>query len=267
MDAFKPMGPIRLYFRYVRVLFRGALGYRGWWMAIPMVLLTCLTDPMEIYVLFSRFGTVGGFGFARVAMVYGWALSAFGMSELLARGLDVFPARIGTGAFDRILLRPRSTFLQAMTLQFHIHRVARVLFGLGLALFGIAAEGVPLTAADIAMLALSYLSGTTVYICVFLLQSAVCFVTIGAVDIAYVFTNGSYQNAKIPPNTLPVWLRRFFTFVMPMFVFCYYPFSAAFGWGDAYYLGWLAAPAALVFLAFSLLMWRLGVRRYSSSGS
>ncbi|NLG23841.1 MAG: hypothetical protein GX558_00685 [Clostridiales bacterium] len=260
------MSGFRLYFRYVRLHMLTSLQYKGWPLQVLMALLYVLTDPIDALIMLDRFGDIAGWTASRILLMYGMAVCAFGLSELFARGFDYFPSLVRDGDFDRILLRPRSTFLQTMALRFHIHRLTRVLGAAGLAALCLAAQKLPLRPVDGAMLLLALGGGTLMYTGVLVISSAVAIFTVQPLDWIYIFTNGSYQAAKMPPEALPPWLRRTFTFVMPMLMFCYYPVAALWG-GVPKWTGFLALPAGAAFLGASGLLWRVAVRHYKSTGS
>ena len=121
------MNEFSLYFRYLRLNFLGGLQYQGWPLQMVGVFFTAIIDPIAVLILFSRFGAVGSWTADRVMLVYGLALTSFGFAELFSRGFDTFPWQIRTGAFDRILLRPRSTFQEVLGVRFQRNRIARVM--------------------------------------------------------------------------------------------------------------------------------------------
>jgi ABC-2 type transport system permease protein len=256
-----------LYFKYLRVNLLSALQYRGWPIDIFNVFFVVFTDPLAVLLLFDRFGRVGDWTLERVMLVYGIAITAFGMAELFSRGFDMFPWLVRTGEFDRVLLRPRCTFLQTMVFRFRLNRVSRAIGGGGMMAWALWKLGVDLTPAAALQLLLALAGGYLTYTGVFIFASAVAFWTVQAPDWIYIFTNGSYQVAKCPPDLLPGWLKDTFIYIVPMLVFCYYPAAAACGWGVPAVLGWLALPAGTVFFALSLAFWEWGVRHYTSTGS
>lgn len=261
------MSALRLYWRMIRLNFLANLQYKGWPMQMFMVMFHVVTDPIAVLLLFHRFGSVGDWTAPRVMLVYGLAVTSFGLAELFSRGFDYFPWQIRTGEFDRILLRPRSTFIQILGARFHIHRLSRVAGGLFMITWAITQLGIELHFLSLAQLALALAGGFLTYTGVFIFSSAVSFWTINALDWIYIFTNTSYQVAKSPPQLLPRWLRDSFTYIMPMLAFCYYPAAAVGNWGVNPALGWIALPAGAGFFGLSLLLWRVGVRHYSSTGS
>lgn len=219
-------------------------------------------------MLFDRFGSVGEWTVSRVMLMYGMAVACLGLSEpLVGRGFDYFPNIIRAGEFDRILLRPRSLFVQTAASRFHLHRLPIVAGGCALILFALSAQQMPLTPGNIAMHLAAMLCGFLTYTGVFMLTAASAFYTVEGVQFTYIFTNGSCQVAKVPPVYLPDWLRRLFLYVVPMFAFCYLPAGAMCGWGVRRMVGWMALPAGTLFFTASYAIWRLCARCYTGAGS
>lgn len=261
------MNAIGLYLKYIRINYLSGLQYKGWPLQLLSVLFVVVTEPITVFLLFWRFGAVGGWTVERVMLVYGIAVTSFGLAEVFSRGFDYFPWQIRTGEFDRILLRPRNTFLQIVAARFHMHRISRVAGGLMMVIWSLHGLGVAMTAQNTAKLLLALAGGYLTYTGVFVFTSAISFWTIQALDWIYIFTNISYQVVKSPPELLPRWLKNAFIYIMPMMVFCYYPAASVCGWGVPEVMGWLALPVGAAFFGLSLLMWRVGVRHYASTGS
>lgn len=257
-----------VYGRLLRMHLLAGLEYRGWWLMLLQVILVALADCISPLLLFARFGAIGEWTLPRILLIYGIALTSFGLAESFCRGFDYFPWHmLRTGAFDRLMLRPLPLTVQVAGAYFHLHRLMRVAFGAGLIAWSLATLGIAPTAAGAAVLALALLGGAAMYSGVFIMSSGIAFFTVRALDWIYIFTNASYQVTRIPMPYLPRALKGAFTFVVPMLVISYYPASALCGWGDPPALGLLALPAGLAFLGASLLVWRLGVRHYRSAGS
>ncbi len=262
------MGEIRLYGRLIRMNLLSGLEYKGWWMALIQTAVVCAGDIVSTFLVFDRFGSVGEWTLPRIILIYALAVTSFGLAEVFCRGFDYFPWHmLRQGNFDRVLLRPKSLFTQVAGSFFHIHRLSRVLTGLGLLFWALAALGVAATPFNVLMLALALCGGLLMYSGVFVMSSGVAFFTIQALDWIYIFTNASYQVTRIPGDYMPRLLRHVFTFLMPMLVISYYPASAVCGWGDPKWIGLLALPAGAAFLGLSALVWRFGVRHYKSTGS
>ena len=261
------MNDFSLYWRYVRMHSKTYLQYKGWPMNVLMSLVYVITDPLDVILMLDRFGSVGRWSASSILMMYALALVSFVLAELFGRGFDYFPLLVRTGEFDRILLRPRSLFIQSITLRFHLNRLARVIGGGVLLGLTLRAQGVQMTPANAALLLGALTGGMLTYIGVFIISSAISFYSSQENNWISAFTNGSYQLAKVPPEYLPKWLAGAFKFVMPMLMFSYYPAASICGWGEAYFMGFLALPVGALFFAASLLLFRVGVRHYRSTGS
>ena len=262
------MDDLKIYFKYLRMNFLSGLQYKGWPIMVLQVMIVVATDPIGLIFLFSRFGNIGAWTVERILLIYAMAVTGFGLAESLCRGLDYFPWHmLRTGTFDRVLLRPRSLFLQVAGSYFHIHRLSRVFCGMGTVIWCLWRLRVQATFLNGITIALALAGGFFTYTGVFLMTSGISFFTIRGLDWIYIFTNASYQVTRCPMDYMPRILRNLFTFFMPMLVVSYYPASAVCGWGESYWKGLLALPAGLAFLAFSILVWRFGVRHYKSTGS
>jgi len=258
----------RLYRRTIKIHLLSTLEYKGWWFMVLTVLVQCAAEPFVIVLMFHRFGGIGVWTLERILLVYALALTSFGLAESLCRGFDYFPWHmVRTGNFDRLLLRPKSLFTQVASSFFHIHRLARASAGLAVTIWALTRLGVPFTLYSAAMLTAALLGGILMYTGVFVMSSGVAFFTIKALDWIYIFTNASYQVTRMPRDHMPALFKYLFTFFLPVLVISYYPASAVCGWGEPSWLGWLALPSGAAFLAGSLLVWRIGVRHYKSTGS
>lgn len=255
-----------LYFGYMRIHMRQQLQYKGWILMLLPSLIYVVTDPLDALLMLGRFGSLGEWTAARILLIYGLSVLCFGLAELFGRGFDMFPYHVRSGAFDRVLLRPRSTFLQALTLSFTITRLNRVAGGLALVIVTLALQGIRLTLLGGLVLLGGIAAGVLTYLGMFIIQSVITLFTISPIELN-IFTNGSYQVSKVPPHMLPGWLRHTFTFVFPMFMFAYYPAATACGWNEPVWAGCLALPICGLFFALTLLLWHFGVRHYKSTGS
>lgn len=262
------MKEIKLYFKYLKMNLLSGLQYKGWPMMILQVLLSVVTDPIGLILMFSRFGSIGSWSMERILFIYAIAVTSFGLAETFCRGFDYFPwAMLRTGGFDRLLLRPRPVSLQVAASYFHIHRITRVVSGLAAMVWCLWKMGFVPGILEILMLLLALAGGFLTYSGVFVMTSGLAFFTIKGLDWIYIFTNASYQVTRCPMDYMPRALKTMFTFFMPMLVISYYPASAACGWGEPLWRGFLALPGGFLFLLIAFGVWNFGVRHYKSTGS
>lgn len=258
----------RIYWKLMRMHLLSGMEYKGWWLMLLQVMLVVVTDPISMVLLFSRFGAVGAWTMERVLLVYAMTVASFGLAEVFFRGFDSFPWRmLRTGGFDRVLLRPCPLVTQVAASVFHIHRIMRPLTSLCAVIWALSRMGVALTLRNFSMLTLALAGGMTFYGGVFVLTSGLAFYTIKGLEWIYLLTNASYQVTRCPQPYLPRIMRTTFTFVLPVLPVSFYPAAAVCGWGSPAWAGWLALPAGLAFMGIALVVWRVGVRHYASTGS
>lgn len=262
------MNGLKLYTRYIRLNFLSGLQYKGWPLMVLQTLLVVITDPIGTIFMFSRFGSIGTWSVEKILLIYALAVTSFGLAESFCRGFDYFPWRmIRSGDFDRVLLRPRSLAIQIAGSYFHIHRLSRVVSGVCAILWCLWKLNVQLSFLNVYILLFALIGGFLTYSGVFIMTSGLAFFTIQGLDWIFIFTNASYQVTRCPVDYMPRMLRNLFSFFMPVLIISYLPASAVCGWGTGYLEGLLPLPVGMAFLAFSILIWRFGVRHYKSTGS
>ena len=258
----------KIYYKLIKLHVLSGLEYRGWWMMCLQTAFIVITDPISVVLMFSRFGGIGEWSMERILLIYALAVTSFGLAESFCRGFDYFPWKmIRTGEFDRLLLRPRSLFTQIAGSYFHLHRLPRPITGITAIIWLLSRLDVPFNIINAFVLTLAILGGLLTYTGVFIMTSGIAFFTVKGLDWIYIFTNASYQVTRCPIDYMPRVLWGVFTFFMPMLVISYYPASLVCGWGEPVFTGFLALPAGFAFLGSSLLLWKIGVRHYNSTGS
>lgn len=257
----------KIYFKYVKMHFLVGLQYKGWWMAIIQQFVMCIIELIPTWLMFYRMGSIGDWSMEHILLIYALATTSFGIAESFCDGFAAFPWNmLRSGNFDRLLLRPKSLTLQVAGSVFTLYRLTRAVAGIGIAIWAMGRLGVPVTLFNILVIVLAIMGGVLMYSGVFIMSSGIGFFTIKALDWIFIFTYASYQVTRIPINYMPHFLKGIFTFMVPLLVVSYYPSVAVCGWGNPY-LGLIAFPAGAVFLGFSLLVWKFGIRHYKSTGS
>ena len=195
----------------------------------------------------------------------------FAAGDAIWRGFDHLPPAVKSGDFDRILLRPRSPVLQLLGQELTLSRVGRLAQGAAVFVWAAGAAGVAWSAAKLALFAAALVGGIAVYGGLFVLQATSAFWTVEALEVWNAFTYGGSYAAKFPLTIYRPWFRRFFTTVVPIGCVIYLPALALLDKPDPLgvprVLRWLSPLAGVAFLALALRVWKLGVGKYTSTGS
>jgi ABC-2 type transport system permease protein len=272
-NALTRIGPVGLYLRLVSQSVRAQLQYRLSFVLMSVgSLVTSGVEVLGIWALFERFDMLGPWRLAQVAFLYGLVNAAFAVAEGLARGFDVFGREfVRTGAFDRVLLRPRSTVLQLAGHEFQIYRVGRFLQGVAVLAWAIWMLPIDWQFWKVALLLYAFVAAAVFFYALFIAQAALSFWTTESLEIMNTLTYGGTETAQYPMSIYRPWFRRFFTYIVPLGCVIYFPCIAIFGIDDPLGTGRvfqiLAPTAGFAFFAVAIAFWRAGIRRYTSTGS
>ncbi len=234
--------------------------------------LVTIIDMLAVWALFDRFGQVQGWGLGDIAVFYGVISASFAITDFFTRGFDIFgSAFVKTGAFDRVLLRPRSPTLQLIGYEFRLSRFGRLAQALLVLFVGAALVDLQWTPEKAVLLAWTIAGGVALFAGLMVLQASFAFWTTESLEVFNVLTYGGVQAGQFPLSLYAGWFRNLLIFIVPIGCVAYYPVLALLDQPDP--LGapawWLpTAPAmGFLFLAASFLAWRAGIARYTSTGS
>ena len=262
-----------LLLRFYGVSVRGQLQYRGSFvMSFLASLLVTAIEFLGLWALFARFGPLEGWSLAEAAVLYGLVSASFAVSDVLAGSLERFGTDfVRTGDYDRLLLRPRPSLLQLMGTDFQLRRFGRLAQGLVVLGWGLSVVGGDLGLSGAAVLAFAFLGGVALFVGLLFAHAALGFWTVETLEIGNVLTYGGVQTVQYPLPIYHRYLRRVFTLFVPLACVSYFPVVFALGLtdplGSTKTLQVLAPLAGFAFLLGTLALWRLGERRYASTGS
>jgi len=263
---------LTLYIRYLGVSIRGQLQYRASFIMNALgEFWTNMVYFAAIWALFRRFGSLGGWSLAQIGVLYGLVNIQWAITDAIGSGFDAFSEMIRMGDFDRLLLRPRATTLQLAGNELTLRRVGRFSQGSAILLWATLSLDIAWSIEKLLLLVVTVFGGVCLFYGIIILQATLCFWTVESIEIMNAFTYGGLETAQYPISIYQPNFRRFFTAIVPLACVTYYPALAIMGRADI--LGssrafQYAAPlAGVLFLLVSLQVWKLGVRKYQSTGS
>ena len=258
-----------LYFKYLLIHFKSQMQYRTsfWLLSIGQFFIP-FSIFAGLYFLFERFGQIKGWQFFEVALCFAVIHMAFSLSECFARGFDTFSSLIVKGDFDRLLVRPRSTFIQVLGSKFEFTRFGRLLQSVIVLIWALSNLPIEWSAPRAITLVLMITSGVFIFTGIYMLAATMCFWTVQGLEVANIFTDGGREMAQYPLNIYQKWVARFFTFVIPFGTVNYLPLQYILGKAGGSDLFHMLTPVmGSLFILPCFLVWQLGVRHYRSTGS
>lgn len=258
---------MKLYARFLCMLFKSQMQYRASFVMLALgQFLVSFTAFLGIRFLFDRFHAVQGFSYEEILLCFSVVLMAFSLTECFVRGFDVFPSLIQSGGLDRFLLRPRGVVFQVLTSRMDFSRVGRLVQAVWMLAYAVDNSAMAWTADKAATLALMLAGGVAVFAALFVLYAGLSFLTIEGLEFVNIFTDGSREFGKYPLSIYGEGVLKFYTYVIPVALFQYYPLLYLTGRSDA--AGLMFLPLlGFVFLLPCYGFFRWGLRRYQSTGS
>jgi ABC-2 type transport system permease protein len=263
---------LRLYGTYTAASIRSQMQFRISFLlgALGSFCITII-EFAGIWAMFNRFGTLGGWALPDVALLYGMINVSFALADATSTGFDRFGQMVGTGEFDRLLIRPRTTLLQLAGQELTLRRVGRLLQGALVLYWATTRLSVHWNMAKVLLLLASILGGACTFYGTLVLQALISFWTIESLEMMNVIVYGGVEAGQYPLHLYRPAFRRFFTGVVPLACANYFPAHAILSrpevLGTPAWVHWLSPVVGPVFLWVMLSLWPLGVRHYGSSGS
>jgi ABC-2 type transport system permease protein len=262
---------VSLYRRLVGAHVRSQLQYRLSFALnfLGMVLITLL-DFIAILIIFGQVPALGGWSVEEVALLYGIAYVAFGLTDLAIGHLDLFPNMIREGTFDQILVRPLPSLFQVVASDFALRRLGKTAQGLAVLLFALAQANIEWTLGRTAMVPVAIVSGVLIYAAVWIALATIAFWIVDAIEFVNAFTYGGNFLSQYPVNLFGRWLRGLVLFVVPIAFVAYFPAlyildkPDELGLPDA--LRFASPAVAVLTLLAAHAAWSHAVRHYRSAG-
>ncbi len=228
------------------------------------------TEFLELWVILSQVGVLGGMTLSQVAVVYGLGALAFGIGDMFFGEIDGLSAQIRSGRLETLLIRPVPLLLQISSLDLSLRRIGRIAVGLGMYVTALAIAGFSPTPALLLLAVLAPFAGALIFGALFTMAGALQFWLVDGREFANAFTYGGNYVATTPGAVFALPMRAFFTFVIPATLIAYAPALALLGLpGPALvpsWTGWIGLPVAVLAWTIALVLWRAGVRRYTGAG-
>jgi len=258
---------MRLYMKYFSMHLKSQMQYKVSFLLSALgQFLVSFSAFLGVYFMFTRFNVVEDYAFEQALLCFAVVLMAFSMAEMLGRGFDLFPRMIGNGEFDRVLVRPRNIIFQVLASKMDFTRLGRLFQAILIFCYAIPNSGVIWTWDKVLTLILMVVCGSLVFFGLFLIYAAFSFFTIEGLEFMNVFTDGGREFGRYPFSIYGKGILMFLTFVIPLALFQYYPLLYLLD-REKHVFFMFTPLVGLLFLLPSYAFFRIGLRRYKSTGS
>ncbi len=263
------MKVMKLYFTYLKHQFLITKQYRStFFLNFFTSILYSVGMLFGIVLLFQNFTNVAGYSLQEVLITYSVVLFVFSISEWLFRGLDLFDTIILNGELDRMLLRPRGMMLQILGHKMEFVKLGRASFSFIILIYACITSSIVWDPLKVITLILMVISGTVIFLGVFLLAASFTIYSIQGMEVVNIFTNGGRELSSYPLDIYKKALTNFFTFVVPFACFNYLPLQYLLGNPSAsVWVNMLAPVYGMVFVIPCYFVFRYSLTKYNSTGT
>jgi len=258
---------MKLFRNYLGMHLKSSLEYKS---AFILTLisqgLVMVIELFTIYALFSKFKLLSIYDVYSLILGFSTMWLAFSSVEMLARGFDNFYKLIVNGNFDLLLIRPRTLFIQILGSEICYEKFSRVFIAFILFIYSSTKVIRHFSLNKLLLLIQMYLGCTVVILSLFIIGASLCFYTVQGLEAANVFTYGTKQVGEYPMGIFNKTIKFIFTFIIPISLTNYYPIEyLKENTTNVLYL--LMPYGSIPIFVVSLFIFRLGIKKYTSTGS
>ncbi len=222
---------------------------------------------VPLLVVFGKREGVAGWSLEEALVVVGWFLVMKGVLEgAVNPSLASVVEHIRKGTLDFVLLKPADAQFLVSTAKFEPWRVADM--AAGVATIAVAFHRLGRWPAPHAVLAAILLlgCGALILYSIWILVVSAAFFVVKVDNLSFLFVS-IFDAARWPADVFRGALRAVFTFVIPLALMTTFPARALLGKDFGPVDAVAALGGALLFAAFSRLVWLRSIGRYTSASS
>lgn len=264
----EPLRQAGIFAAYFAQFLKSRLSYRvDFAIDLTANLFSMAVQLAVLSVLFDKIEALRGWSFGQVLFIYGFSLLPLGLFNLVSINIYRFSERyIIEGNLDRVLLRPVNPLAQVLCESFNLGGLNEML--LGVLVMGYAANDLGLALGLLDAAALIVLAGTAslVFMGVFLGLTSVSFWFEDRMGLAPPVYN-VIRFSRYPVTIFNPLVRMLLTFVLPFAWVAFYPATWFVGGDEFRGFALLTPLVGTAVFGIGYTVWRLGIRRYSSTGS
>jgi ABC-2 type transport system permease protein len=261
-----------MYFKLIGISFQGRMQFRADFFTglVGVLVLNAFTLAM-IGVILGRFQNLNGWTLWEIVFLFGLWSTAHSIYSMLFWHVPDLENFIIDGTFDRFMVRPISPFLQFIGHEINYVGFGDVVVGVTTLALSISHLNLNWSGWHWPFLILVILSGALIEFSIQVSLCSVAFWTGRSASIVFTVNRFSWLVQQYPVDMFGRWFRIFVTSFVPVAFMNYYPALVLLGrvspgqpWA---WLSFISPLVGLALLGVASLIWRTGIRRYSSTGS
>lgn len=216
-----------------------------------------------LYIIHKNVNVFNGWTFNQMMLIYGIFNLNKGISNFFTDSIYNLESHIQKGTLDGMLTRPYPVILQVLGEELKIYEIINILIGIILISIYMPLSLNNINIITFSILFLFLILSLILVFSIKLITISIAFWTLTSLPIAVGIDNIS-AFAKYPTNIYNKFIRIIINFLVPFSILAYYPLIILTKLNTIY----IAISIIIVFIFFliSILVWKLGLKNYKSSG-
>lgn len=231
-----------------------------------------LISIVVMLLILARFLHIRDWNMNELFFLYSFLFLSYALFVFLFAGVRDFDQMVHSGELDRFLTRPLGLLFQVISAR--IDLPATIGHGLvGIILFANTAfsVGIEWNLKNTLFYITALIGGAIIQACIFMFSACFSFWTIKTENLRNLIFFNARRIAGYPISFYPVLIQKMLIFIIPFSFVNYFPAQYFINKDDIqlYWGGYmfLTPVVALIMFIFAFMLWRVGVRSYSSSGN
>ncbi|TCZ77678.1 ABC transporter permease [Paenibacillus albiflavus] len=252
---------------YLKNYMKTRLTYRSdFWIEVLSDLLMNGLNLFFILVVFGQTDSLGGWNREQILFIYGFFMIPYGIFGTLFNLWNFSERYIVKGEMDRILTRPANSLWQIMLENLDPSSFFSTIVGFVIMSYSWTQLDLAFHWYDPFVFIVLVIGAVCVYGGIYVTMAATAFYSDAPTGIMPLMYNLS-SYGRYPVTIYNKLLRGMLTWILPFAFVGFYP--SAYFLDPGNWLGYALLTPVIggVFLAFSLMIWKVGVKRYRGAGS
>ena len=258
---------VYIYFRCLGQQMKAILAYEAdFAILLFSAVLVQIVGFAFIWAIFQRIPSVNGWTFWQVVMMYALIYVTEGVGSLFFEGTWRVSQLVYDGQFDQMLLRPISPIVQVLAGAVGFNGLGNIVTGMVLIGISMANSPIEWTPGRLVMFAILLVSASTIRVAINLGSAASAFWIRTPWSLVPTFVHQLGDFAKYPITIYSLGVQALIVVAVPFAFISFFPTAYVFGM-EAWSLAGLLTPlVALYCLFIAVVLFRIGLRHYESTG-
>lgn len=258
---------VRLYLLFCAQYIKARMSYRtDFLISIVFMLLWFFPSFFSVIVLFTNIPSLAGWSLEELVFVYGFYMIAMVPNGVFFQNVWQLPWQVRNGNFIKYYFRPLNMMFYYMSEIIDVNSLNGIPIGIVLMVWSSVRLGLVWTASRIILL-LVLLASASLVVCALMLASA---------STAFWLTNSHSflnlasrfrENARYPMTIFSGVFRFAFSVIIPIGFMAFYPSQLILRPSGSGLIPWLTPVAGIASFAIACLVWSIGVRKWSGTGT